>query len=141
MELVLLIARLAFLALIYIFVYQVVTALRRELENTPAASSLGPAGVLRVVRGSGLAPGRRLPLEPITTLGREAGNTLVLTDPLVSRHHARLTHQGGVWLVEDLGTHNGTWVDDRPVNGMAISLPAGGRLQVGETVLELANRR
>ena len=135
MELVLLIARLAFLASTYIFVCQVVTALRRESQMIPASPAR--AGVLQVVQGAGLGPGQRLPLEQVTTLGRAADNALVLPDPLISRHHARLTYRGGSWLVEDLGGRNGTWVNEQAVDGCPISLPAGSRLQLGETVLRL----
>ena len=135
MELVLLIARLAFLASINIFVYQVVTVLRRESQRIPASPA--KAGVLQVVQGVGLGPGQRLSLEQVTTLGRAADNALVLPDPLISRHHARLTYRGGSWMVEDLGGRNGTWVNEQAVDGGSISLPAGSRLQLGETVLRL----
>ena len=56
--------------------------------------------------------------KPIVTLGREVGNDIVLEDPQVSRHHARLTLATGGYVIEDLGSTNGT-----AVNGQRISAP------------------
>ena len=50
--------------------------------------------------------------KPVVTIGREAGNDIVLEDPQVSRHHARLTLQGGGYVVEDLGSTNGSFINE-----------------------------
>jgi hypothetical protein len=50
-----------------------------------------------------------------TTLGREAGNDITLLDEEVSRRHAQIVHAGGRFLVEDLGSTNGTFVNGRRV--------------------------
>ncbi len=49
-------------------------------------------------------------------LGRESDNHFVLTDPGVSRHHARLVRSGDGWAIEDLGSSNGTRVNGRRVS-------------------------
>lgn len=49
------------------------------------------------------------------TIGRAPDNTLQLPDPQVSRHHARATPHGESFLVEDLGSHNGTFLDGRRI--------------------------
>ena len=54
----------------------------------------------------------------VFTIGREAGNDLVIEDPQVSRRHARLTRQGNSYLLEDLGSTNGTFV-----NGSRVTTP------------------
>ncbi|HZY41933.1 MAG TPA: FHA domain-containing protein [Anaerolineae bacterium] len=54
----------------------------------------------------------------VLSLGREAGNDLVIEDPQISRRHARLTRQGNSYLLEDLGSTNGTFV-----NGSRVSTP------------------
>jgi hypothetical protein len=54
----------------------------------------------------------------VISLGREAGNDLVIEDPQVSRRHARLTRQGNSYLLEDLGSTNGTFV-----NGSRVTTP------------------
>jgi pSer/pThr/pTyr-binding forkhead associated (FHA) protein len=46
-------------------------------------------------------------------IGREAGNEIVIEDPQVSRRHAQLTRQGTSYLVEDIGSTNGTYVNGK----------------------------
>lgn len=52
------------------------------------------------------------------TIGREAGNDIVIEDPQVSRRHAQLTRQGSSYLLEDIGSTNGSYV-----NGKRITAP------------------
>jgi len=70
----------------------------------------------------------------IITIGREAGNDIVLESPQISRYHTRLTLQGGVYVVEDMGSTNGTFL-----NGQRVSRPTpvttGDLIGVGETIL------
>ena len=61
------------------------------------------------------------------TLGRQADNQIVINDSMVSRHHARLEWQGNGYVVHDLGSANGTWV-----NGQRIQGPT--RLSPGDTL-------
>ena len=70
----------------------------------------------------------------IITIGREADNDVVLESPQISRYHTRLTLQGGVYVVEDLGSTNGTFL-----NGQRVLRPTpvttGDLIGVGETIL------
>jgi pSer/pThr/pTyr-binding forkhead associated (FHA) protein len=56
-------------------------------------------------------PGKTLSLTPLSTLGAEADNDIILNDQYVSAHHARLTWDGSSWWIEDLGSANGTTID------------------------------
>jgi pSer/pThr/pTyr-binding forkhead associated (FHA) protein len=67
-------------------------------------------------------------------LGRAADNAICLDDPLVSAHHARISFAGGQWLVEDLGSRNGTRVNDLMVES-PIALAAGDILTFGGITL------
>jgi pSer/pThr/pTyr-binding forkhead associated (FHA) protein len=49
-------------------------------------------------------------------IGRHAEADLRLNDKSVARRHARLTHAGGHWCVEDLQSHCGIWVNERTVH-------------------------
>jgi hypothetical protein len=72
--------------------------------------------------------------KPIITIGREAGNDIVLESPQISRYHTRLTLQGGVYVVEDMGSTNGTFL-----NGQRVLRPtpvtSGDLIGVGESIL------
>lgn len=77
--------------------------------------------------------GTRFRIVPGATLevGRSAHADISLADvPSVSRQHARLSHSGAVVLIEDLGSTNGTWINDRPLRGPSV-LKSGDRFQVG----------
>ena len=56
----------------------------------------------------------------MTTVGRDKSNAIVLVSPGVSRHHARIVRRGGTFSVEDLGSSNGTWLNDVRVDGSAL---------------------
>lgn len=70
----------------------------------------------------------------VLTLGREAGNDLVIEDPQISRRHSRLTRQGNSYLLEDLGSTNGTFI-----NGSRVSTPVllanGDLIGLADTVV------
>jgi hypothetical protein len=57
-----------------------------------------------------------LGFEPVS-IGRHDDNTIVLPDPEVSRHHAEIAWQGGRWVISDLGSANGTYVNEQRVVG------------------------
>jgi pSer/pThr/pTyr-binding forkhead associated (FHA) protein/subtilisin family serine protease len=100
---------------------------------SPLPSPFPPTKPLgeKTLQGSGLAP---TPLEPgVTTLGRSHENDLVLQDPKVSRYHARLVCSEDGCSVQDLGSVNGTFVNDRRV-GSAWLTP-GDRLRLGDVEL------
>ena len=68
-------------------------------------------------------------------LGREEDNDLVVADGSVSRHHARLVPGEGGWILEDLGSANGTWVDRERIQ--RCRLVPGQAFRVGDTRLVL----
>ena len=71
---------------------------------------------------------------PVVTIGREAGNDIVLDDPQVSRQHARLTLQGASYMIEDLGSTNGSFINGRRVM-TPTPLNPGDKLGLGDTVV------
>ena len=70
------------------------------------------------------------------TIGRANDATLVLSDDYASSRHARLFPQNGQWIVEDLGSTNGTYLDRQKVT-QPTPVPAGVPIRIGKTVLEL----
>lgn len=93
--------------------------------------------LLEIVEGAGA--GKQVPLEGPLEVGREAGVSLLLEDEEVSRHHARIEPTGDGAMVYDLGSTNGTYINDQPL-GAAQRLSPGDRLRLGLTVLELRTR-
>ncbi len=87
------------------------------------------------VMRSGPTPGMTFPLEgDQLTIGRDSSNAVAITDPEVSRKHARLSFQGGKYVLEDLGSTNGTFVNGQRLTG-PIVLKAGDVVSLGEQIV------
>jgi pSer/pThr/pTyr-binding forkhead associated (FHA) protein len=104
----------------------------------PARGRKAAAEVARLVAViEGPAAGTSVALSSLpVTIGRADDSTIVLSDDYVSNHHARLVPNGKDWLIEDTGSTNGTFLDDKKVS-TAVVVPVGGRIRIGRNVLEL----
>lgn len=120
--------------------------LRQDLRATRRAmSGQGPSlGALRVIANTGDRPplDTRYELAPITTLGRNSRNTIVLNEGYVSGEHALLAWRDSQWWLEDLGSRNGTVLNDAPLTDPTV-ISAGDVLTIGgvQLKLELPGRR
>ena len=157
-QLSLTIIRVAFLAVLWLFVIAAIGVVRTDLLGGPTASprrsrghqtqNLRPprqARPQRAGRGSprflvvtaGALKGTSLDLaQQQITLGRANDATLVLNDDYASSRHARIFPQDGQWIVEDLGSTNGTYLDRQKVT-RPTPVPLGVPIRIGKTVLEL----
>jgi pSer/pThr/pTyr-binding forkhead associated (FHA) protein len=72
-------------------------------------------------------------LEPGAVIGRLSDCDLRLADPLASRHHARIWECGYDTAIEDLGSHNGLYVNDRRCEDI-VRLRPGDRVRLGATL-------
>src|SRR5881296_3918001 len=101
--------------------------LKHTLHGMEAAAPARPSGAVFasfLVRSGGLV-GRRLAVKtPVVNLGRADYNDIVLPDPSVSTSHAKLQRREGVWVLVDLDSTNGTFVDGERVKGEAPLGPA-----------------
>ena len=157
-ELALTLVRLGFLTLLWAFVLITVLALRRDLrqpaEARPAGRERKPARSARPprppkvakqqkVKGSKLVViegplnGTIIPLGNVQiTIGRAPDSTLIIDDDYASSRHARIYPSEGSWVVEDLGSTNGTWIDRTRITSPTV-LPVGAPLRVGRTTLQI----
>src|SRR5213082_2208039 len=98
----------------------------RSAAGAPFASFL--------VRSGGLV-GQRLSVRtPVVNIGRADYNDLVVPDPSVSTSHAKLQRREGVWVLLDLDSTNGTFVDEEQIKGEAPLAP-GANVRFGEVDL------
>lgn len=91
----------------------------------------------RLVITQGPREGQEIPLGsgPIT-IGRSADSSLVFRDDYTSTHHARLLQWNEEWMVQDLGSTNGTFLDGKRI-GSPTQVPLHTPIKVGQTVFEL----
>ena len=154
-ELALQLLRFGFLAILWLFVLAAARVIRADLRASgqpriavpPPAGRRGkgkgkqdrpPVGASSqlVVTEGGLAGTRiRLTGAPVL-IGRANDSTLVLEDDYASTRHARISFQDGMWVVEDLGSTNGTYLGQRKVDGPT-PLEPNVPVRIGKTVLEL----
>ena len=149
--------RVAFLAVLWLFVIAAIGVVRTDLLGTVAGkvrrgrNQVAPMQQPRPPRPA--RPGRGTPrflvvtegalagvsidlADQQVTMGRANDATLVLNDDYASTYHARIFPQDGQWLVEDLGSTNGTYLDRQKVI-RPTPVPVGVPIRIGKTVLEL----
>jgi pSer/pThr/pTyr-binding forkhead associated (FHA) protein len=93
---------------LYLFLGAILVTLWRDRESVKSSTRRIPAAQLREqVDGDGASH----KLEEVNLIGRAADNTIRLADSAVSAYHAKLSFQAGQWWLEDLGSRNGTRVN------------------------------
>ena len=78
------------------------------------------------------------PLSGTVTIGRGTDNTITLSHPTVSRSHAKIKYNEGIWIVEDMGSANGIFVDDNRVENAV--LEPGKTYHIGKAALRFIER-
>jgi pSer/pThr/pTyr-binding forkhead associated (FHA) protein len=135
------VVRILFLVLLYVFLFGIARALLRDLRAASREPTVELGRLVVVASPAGEpAAGTTLPLDAITTLGRDVNNAIVVDDEFVSSEHAVLTFRGRTWYVEDLESTNGTFVNGSPVESVA-PLGYGDEIQLGQVRLRLDRAR
>src|SRR5512135_346538 len=93
------------------------------------------AAQFQFVMRSGPTPGATYSLEgDQLVIGRDSSSNIAISDAEVSRKHARLTFQGGKYVLEDLGSTNGTFVNGQRLTSAAV-LKSGDVVSLGEQIV------
>src|SRR5674536_316609 len=150
-EVVLKLMQLGILVLLWVFVLSAVRVVRSDLFGGAPPRVAAPlsrpvrqdraerprrrSAARKLVVTQGALAGTTVTLgsQPVT-IGRSNDSTLVLTDDYASTRHARLVPTEGAWLVEDMGSTNGTYLDRTKV-ARPTPVPLGTPVRIGKTVL------
>ena len=150
-ELVLVLLKYVFLAVLYIFVARAVKAVYLELRpgagRPPPRGQHKPPAARPPSRRSKKAPrkvaviegplkGKTFELSDELTIGRAEKCHLVVDDTYVSQVHARIYGKGEAVMVEDLGSTNGTYLNRRRITSPT-EVQRGDRIKIGKSVLEM----
>ncbi len=150
-----------FLAVLYLFLLWVSRSALRDLRrsSTPRPSAAGPIAApgpdatglyeapgndgdeprLIVERAPGHTPGMEYDIGDGAVLGRGDQAEIRLEDPFASSRHARLLRQGGIIVLEDLGSTNGTYLNEELLSGPS-PLHRGDRVRIGDSEFTFVDR-
>ena len=160
-ELTLFLIRIAYLAILWIFVLSAISVIRSDMFGArvdsagglsraeqkaaqkasqkqgkkPAKPPRGTPSKVVVVDGPSSGASAALDGDPVL-IGRGADAAIRLDDDYVSTRHARIGSSGGTFYVEDLGSTNGTYIGTQRIT-QATAIQLGSRVRVGKTTLEL----
>lgn len=144
---VLTVLKVSLLALLYFFIYRAVRAIVVDLYGRRERRSRGGART-RPIRRVKAAPTRIVVLDEgggklgthrltdAVRIGRDASCDISLSDTYASQQHARISNRNGSWVIEDLGSTNGTYLNQRKVT-VPTALAPGDNIRIGKTVLEV----
>ena len=158
-ELALFLVRTGFLVLLWIFIFSIISVIRADLFGQKVVSRVAQANVpavfsspavssstsvaqaeqkaTKLVVTAGDKVGTEIALAGRQlTIGRAGDSDLIIDDEYASTHHAKLVFINGDWLIQDLDSTNGTFLD-----GQKVSTPApvamNTQVRVGQTTFEL----
>jgi hypothetical protein len=156
--------KFGFLAVLYLFLLWMSRSALKDLRRIPGADNphlpddLPPAGDatgmysaasggaaaalaprLVVERAPGHAPGMEYDIGNGAVMGRGDQAEIRLDDPFASSQHARLTRQGGIVVFEDLGSTNGTYLNEELLTG-PMPLHDGDRIRIGDSEFSYVSR-
>ena len=157
-ELTLFLIRLAYLAILWIFVLSAISVIRADMfgarvpaaaradrdrdrgrsrpaKAKPAPKRRGSPTHVLVVEGANAGERAELSQAPIL-IGRGTDAAIRLDDDYVSTRHARIAASGDDWFVEDLGSTNGTYIGSVRLT-QPTTLTLGTQVRIGKTILEL----
>ena len=127
--------RIAFIGLIYFFLFQVMRVIVRDLRQVPAvdtAQNRSRYGKLVVVEPgrSRLTPGTVFTLQAVTSLGRKPSNTILLDDDFVSGEHSLVSWRDGRAWLEDVASTNGTFLNESEIT-RPVAISEGDIIGIG----------
>ena len=152
-ELTLFLVRVAYLAILWIFVLSAISVIRSDMfgarvPSTPGAPAppkpakqkappkrRGSPTHVAVIQGQNAGATANLAEAPIL-IGRGNDAAIRLDDDYVSTRHARIVASGDQWYVEDLGSTNGTYLGTQRITQPA-PIGLGAQVRIGKTILEL----
>jgi hypothetical protein len=132
-EITLYILRLLSAALLLLFLGALVWFVRAGLRDSASAEMDYALSGALVLLGDNA---QRIALRPVTSIGRSPGNTVVIDKSYVSAEHALLTRHNNQWWLEDLGSRNGTALNDVLIT-KPVAITTGDLITIGDMQLKL----
>jgi pSer/pThr/pTyr-binding forkhead associated (FHA) protein len=135
-DLVLLLLRFTIAIALYAFLAYILIQLWKDIRSSRGSRSSAPKAHLETIEGGDLEP--LYDLGELNLIGRASDNTIILKDNTVSGYHARISFQQAQWWLEDLGSRNGSLLNDIPVTEPLV-ITYGDEVQFGNIRMRLVS--
>jgi len=159
-ELALFLVRIGFVAVLWIFVLSLLSVIRADLygrrvisklakQSSPSLAKAAPVAELAIEDGDNFEPtaiqmltgrnaGAKVEIgdRKEIMIGRAASSDVVISDEFASNMHAKLVLVGEEWVLQDLNSTNGTYLDGKKV-GTPVTMTAGATIRIGTTTIDL----
>jgi len=135
MDNLLYILKYVFLALIYLFLLQIVLLIRADVrrQRSPKKTTSRSGPALEIIVGNEIISGVQEPmiyLSGTILIGRDADCDIQITDASVSIRHARISVEDRQIVIEDIGSTNGTFINDSKLEGR-VEIKRGDIIRIG----------
>lgn len=134
-----LIFKFIILGIFYIIIFLALRIMYKDIKNNGIQRTKRYNFGLEIVEPGNsinLKRGGVVPINGEITLGRKQDNLFILDDQFVSGHHARIYPLNDNYVLEDLGSTNGTLLNNKRINGKA-AITIGDSIKVGSTVFKV----
>jgi pSer/pThr/pTyr-binding forkhead associated (FHA) protein len=132
----LLILRFVLAGLLYTFLALLFYLIWEDFRHH-GRTDTSPVDPATLTAESEATPEQQFSLRTVTAIGRSRDNHVMIDDPFASANHAIIVWREGRWWVEDLDSHNGTYLNSERINKPQ-PLTTGDRISIGETNLRFA---
>ena len=127
--------KLIFVALLFLFLWQIARTITVHLGVRERSSRRKRAKEVVIVKSDSQS-GLEIPIDSVIVMGRSDQADIVLDDSYASEFHLRFSVDDGTLYVQDLGSTNGTYVNGRRITA-PVSVGRGDAVQVGKSVMEV----
>jgi uncharacterized protein (UPF0248 family) len=127
------------IAIIYLIIFIALRLMYKDIKNGGRTKNVRKSFGLEVVeapKDSNLKKGSLVPIHRMITIGRKEDNLLQINDAYASSHHAKVYVKNEEYIVEDLGSTNGTFVNSERISNKVI-LKAGDEIKIASYIFKV----
>ena len=131
--------KVVIIGIVYIIIFTVLSIIYKDIKNGgKKKASKKSLGLEIMVPGenSNLKKGGVIPIMGALTIGRKEDNRLILNNPYVSGHHARIYLKNGEYTLEDLKSTNGVIVNNKKLEDICLIKP-GDEIKIGDSIFKV----
>ena len=133
-----LIFKFLIIGIIYVILFLALRIMYKDIKGGSVKKKKNSIGleVISIGENDELKHGGIIPIQNELTIGRKDNNLLVLSDKYVSSHHASIYLRNNDFILEDKGSTNGTYINNKLISGKRI-LKIGDKISIGTAIFRV----